>query len=152
MDDDHEHERIRRNSLRFCKCTPVHLERRRRELNRAWHAIQAARKRLARSKQIWFDDAPPPLSAERRFCFVLQRMKRKWREADRAADLSGFAAHRTVGSTKARRDWFLLLTQVLDDDDVIRIRHRSYDEPAVLIRESRFRELEGGVTGFPARG
>ena len=147
MGDYDRHERIRSNRLYSCDCTPVHLERRRRELHRAWRAIHGARKRLAHSKQIWFDDAPPPLSVERAFCFVLRRMKRKWREADRAADLSGSAVHRTVGSTQARRDWFPLLARVLTNDDVIRIRHQLYDEPAVLIRESRFRELEGAETG-----
>ena len=152
MDDYDQYPRIRPSPLHSSSCTPVHLEGRRRQLIRAWHAIHAARKRLAHSKQIWFDDAPPPLNVERRFCFVLRRMKRKWREADRAADLSGLAVHLTVGSTKARRDWFSLLTRVLDDDNVIRIRHRYYDEPAVLISESRFRNMEGAETRFPARG
>ncbi|MDH3297708.1 MAG: hypothetical protein OEM23_02995 [Gemmatimonadota bacterium] len=69
-------------------------------------------------------------------------MKRTWRDADRAADLTGQAVHRTVGSSDARNEWFPLLLRVLSRDEVIRIRHRSYDEPAVLMRESTFRNLE----------
>ncbi|MFQ5528992.1 MAG: hypothetical protein ACE5FP_01455 [Gemmatimonadota bacterium] len=71
-------------------------------------------------------------------------MRRTWRDADRAADLAGLAVHRTVGSTRARKEWFLLLSEAVNRDEVIRIRHKSYDEPAVLMRESRFRELERG--------
>jgi len=68
----------------------------------------------------------------RPFCFELDRMKRSWREADRSADRSGFPVHRTVGSSRARQDWFGLLSDVLCDDQVVRVRHRSQDEPALL--------------------
>ena len=142
MDDYDRHQLMRTDSLRSCNCTPVHLERRRQQLNRAWRAIHAARKRLARSKQIWFDNAPRPLPHNRPFCFVLRRMRRMWREADRAADLSGLAVHQTIGSTDARITWFPLLNRVLADDDVIRIRHRSFDDPVILLKESRFRRME----------
>lgn len=143
MDD---YDRYRQTGLHYAsssKCTPVHLEGRRQQLNRAWRAIHAARKRLARSKQIWFDNAPRPVIPRNQpFCFVLRRMRRTWREADRVADLSGLAVDRTIGSTDARKAWFPLLTRVLVDDDVIRIRHRSFDDPVVLITESRFRQME----------
>lgn len=99
-------------------------------------------KALERDKRLWFESAPRRVDPERPFCFELDRMKRKWREADRSADRSGFPAHRTVGSTRARQDWFALLSVVLRDDEVVRIRHRRHDEPALLMRESGFRELE----------
>ena len=69
-------------------------------------------------------------------------MKRSWRDTDRAADLTGLAVHRTVGSSDARKEWFRLLSKAIAFDEVIRIRHQYYDEPAILMRESRFRELE----------
>jgi hypothetical protein len=69
-------------------------------------------------------------------------MKRRWREQDRTADRQGLAANATIGSTKARRTWFGLMTTVIRDDHVIRIRHRYFDEPVLLVRESRFRDLE----------
>ena len=142
MDEYDRHRRMRTDSLRLCNCTPVHLERRRQQLNRAWRALHSARKRLARSKQTWFDNTPRPLPRNQPFCFVLRRMRRTWREADRVADLSGLAVHHTIGSTDARKTWFPVLNGVLVDDEVIRIRHRSYDKPAVLIKESRFRKME----------
>ena len=102
---------------------------------------------LERDKRLWFESTPRRVDPERPFCFELERMKRKWRQADRSADRSGLPAHRTVGSTRARQDWFALLSAVLRDNEVVRVRHRCHDEPALLMRESRFRELEkaGGV-------
>jgi hypothetical protein len=73
-------------------------------------------------------------------------MKRQWREHDRAADRRGLTVNATVGSTNARKTWFELLNSVIGDDHVIRIRHRYFDEPVLLLRESRFRDLE--VTTF----
>lgn len=73
---------------------------------------------------------------------MCKRMKRTWREADRQADANGTPVSRTLGSSQARREWFEILTGVLLGDDIIRIRHRYYDEPAILIRESLFRRLE----------
>jgi hypothetical protein len=143
MQDDERRERFRFNTLRFpSRCTPVQVERRAREVFAAWLDLRAERKALDRDKRIWLDDAPRRLDPLRPFCFVLERMKRKWREADRRSDRSGLPVHRTVGSTRAREDWFGLLSAVLLDDDVIRVRHRSYDGPAVLMSESRFRALE----------
>lgn len=126
----------------FSNCTPVQLEKRARQLRRAWRALHQARSRLARDKRLWLGAAPRPSDPARPFCFVLRRMKRTWRDADRAADLAGLAVHRTVGSTDARKEWFLILSRTLDRDEVVRIRHRSHDEPVVIMRESRFRTLE----------
>ncbi len=152
MRDDARWERFRFNTLRFpSRCTPVQVERRAREVFAAWLELRAGRKALDRDMRVWLDDAPRRLNPVRPFCFVLERMKRKWREADRSADLSGFPVHRTVGSTRAREDWFGLLSAVLLDDEVIRVRHRYHDGPAILISESRFRALEK-ATGSSRQG
>jgi hypothetical protein len=70
-------------------------------------------------------------------------MKRDWREADRRADAAGITASRTVGSSRARMDWFSLLRDVILRDSVIRVRHQLFDEPVLLVRESTFRRMEG---------
>lgn len=69
-------------------------------------------------------------------------MKIRWRRADDRRDRSGRPVDRTVGSTRARAQWFQLLQRVLGEDAVIRIRHTAHDDPAVLVRESRWRALE----------
>lgn len=103
---------------------------------------------LWRERQRWFEDSPSSWERQhRRFCFVLACMPRRWREADRRNDKRGRSADRTVGSTDARREWFPLLGGVLKSDRLIRIRHRYFDEPALLVRESTFRELERAAAG-----
>jgi len=151
MQDDNRWERFRFNILRLPSTrTPVHVERRAREVHTAWLELGAERKAFERDKRIWLDSAPRRLDPVRPFCFVLERMKRKWRQADRRADRSGFPVQRTVGSAKARDDWFRLLSAVLCDDEVIRVRHRYHDGPAILMSESRFRALETGAGLSPA--
>lgn len=82
-------------------------------------------------------------SAEgRRYCFHPYRMKIRWREMDRRRDRSGRTVDRTIGSTRARRVWFQLLHRVIGRGEIVRIRHTAHDEPAVLLRESRWRALE----------
>ncbi|MEE9576423.1 MAG: hypothetical protein V3W35_03340 [Gemmatimonadota bacterium] len=142
MADDDGRERLRFHLLRLSSCTTAQVERRAREVLRGWRKLRAERKALERDKRLWFESTPRRVDPERPFCFELDRMKRKWREADRSADRSGFPAHRTVGSSRARQDWLALLSVVLCDDEVVRVRHRCHDEPALLMRESRFRELE----------
>lgn len=143
MRDDDRWERFRFNSLRFPSTrTAVRVEKRAQEVHAAWLELRAERKAFERDKRIWLAAAPRPLDPLRPFCFVLGRMKRKWREADRLADRSGFPAQRTIGSTQARDDWFRLLAAVLGDDEVIRVRHRYHDTPAILMSEARFRVLE----------
>lgn len=105
--------------------------------------MRAERRALERDKRAWFDASPRPVGdGNRPFCFVLERMKLKWRKADRLADAQGRPVDRTVGSTRARQQWFDLLTAVLHGDEVVRVRHRYWDEPAILMRESRYRSLE----------
>ncbi|MCL7978715.1 MAG: hypothetical protein M8865_02365 [marine benthic group bacterium] len=118
----------------------------RRDLIDSWEKLERERAAFERQKQIWFNDSPRPVDASRPFCFVATRMKRTWREHDRAADRRGLTVNATVGSTNARKTWFELLSSVIGDDHVIRIRHRYFDEPVLLLRESRFRDLE--VTTF----
>jgi len=79
-------------------------------------------------------------------------MKRTWREAARANDLAGIAVHRTIGATEARRSWSSVLRGIMWDDQVIRIRHQHCDEPAILISESRFREIERAAAADAAGG
>lgn len=151
--DEEKWEQFRFKVLRYpSRCTPVQVERRAREVFAAWVELRAGRKALDRDRRIWRDDAPRRPNPARPFCFVLERMKRKWREADRSADRSGFPVHRTVGSTRARQDWFELLSAVLLEDEVIRVRHRYHDGPAVLISESRFRTLEKAAGSFREGG
>lgn len=76
------------------------------------------------------------------YCFHPYRMKRRWREADRAADARGRPADRTLGSTEARSRWFAVLGEVLERDRIVRVRHTSYDGPALIVSEARYRELE----------
>jgi hypothetical protein len=118
------------------------LERLRRELQRSWKRLEVERAALEREKRAWFEDGPRPSSKIRPFCFVEYRMKRRWRDQDRSADISGLTVNETIGSTNARRAWFRLLDAVIAQDQVIRVRHRHHDEPAILLRESRFRSLE----------
>lgn len=144
MDIDDLRERMRFGFLRSSTCTPARIERRRREVLGSWERLRAERRALELDKRAWFDASPRPVDdAARPFCFVLERMKLKWRKADRLADTEGRPVDRTVGSTRARQQWFDLLSTVLHGDQVIRVRHRYWDEPAVLMRESRYRALEG---------
>lgn len=110
---------------------------------RSWDRVCAAKKHLDRAKRHWYDGSPRPVvDPGRPFCFVLRRMRRSWRDADRLNDVTGLAVHRTVGASETRRHWSEVLRRVLDDDEVIRIRHQHADEPAILITEARFRALE----------
>lgn len=123
-------------------CTPVQLERLRRSLLDSWEELERERIDFERRKRAWLEDSPRPVDVNKPFCFVASRMKRRWREHDRAADRQGPPVDKTIGSTDARRSWFRLLSDVIVDDQVIRIRHRYFDEPAILLRESRFRDRE----------
>lgn len=76
------------------------------------------------------------------YCFTIRRMRVVWRRADQHYDETGQAADLTVASSLARRDWSELLWLVMDGDYLIRVRHQHRDEPAILVSESRFRELE----------
>lgn len=143
MDIDDLRERMRFGFLRSSTCTPAQIERRRREVLRSWERLRAERRALERDKRAWFDASPRPVGdGNRPFCFVLERMKLKWRKADRLADAQGRPVDRAVGSTRARQQWFTLLSAVLHGDEVVRVRHRYWDEPAILMRESRYRSLE----------
>jgi len=80
MQNDERRERFRFNILRLPSTrTTVLVERRAREVHAAWLDLRAERKALERDKRIWLDSAPRRLDPERPFCFVLTRMKRKWR-------------------------------------------------------------------------
>jgi len=140
--DPHEH--LRYEFLRLSSCTPAQLERARRHLYRSWQTLRKERAALEKDRCIWFGNSPRPVDPERPFCFVSYRMKRIWRDRDRSADEAGFPVHETIGSTNARSEWFRLLSGVIAEDRVVRIRHRYRDEPAILLRESRFRDLELG--------
>jgi hypothetical protein len=142
MRDEHRWEPILFNRLRSSRCTHVHIEKAARRLYRSWIRVRAARLSLERAKRNWYGAVTRPVDPGRPFCFVLRRMKRTWREADRANDLAGIAAHQTIGATEARRSWSSVMRAIMWDDEVIRIRHQHCDEPAILISESRFRELE----------
>ena len=84
MQNDERRERFRFNILRLPSTrTTVLVERRAREVHAAWLELRAERKTLERDKRVWLDSAPRRLNPVRPFCFVLTRMKRKWREADR---------------------------------------------------------------------
>lgn len=135
-------ERLRINRLRSSTCTHVQLEKTKRMVYESWRRVREARIHLERAKRNWYDDAPRPVDRGRPFCFVLRRMRRTWRQADRANDRAGFPVHRTVGSTATRRNWADILHSVIGENQVIRIRHQHCDEPAILITESRFRALE----------
>jgi hypothetical protein len=142
MNNKYRWERIRINRLRSSKCTHVQLEKTKRMVYESWCRVREARIHLERAKRNWYDDAPRPVDHGRPFCFVLRRMRRTWRQADRANDRAGFPVHRTVGSTETRRHWSAILGAVIANDEVIRIRHQHCDEPAILVSESRFRALE----------
>lgn len=151
------HDRAARRHIRWLRsssCTPVRLERRRRALIRGWQALIRERAALARDKEAWFrpdgsgDRRRPP----RRFCFVLRRMKRTWREADRRNDSSGRRVGLTVGSSDARARWFDLLRRVLEGGELVRVRHQYFDEPVLLVREEHYRNLEAAAGGASDRG
>lgn len=152
MLESNRDDRIWKRPPTFSTCTPVHLERVRRALIDSWEALESERAALERQKQIWLSDSPRPVDPTRPFCFEASRMKRQWREHDRAADRQGLAVHATIGSTRARMKWFELLSNVIGDDHVIRIRHRYFDEPVLLLRESRFRDLEGTAPSLANSG
>lgn len=78
----------------------------------------------------------------RPFCFAIRRMRIVWREADRHYDDIGRPASLTIASSRVRRDWADVLWLVMEGDAMVRVRHQHRDEPAILIAESRFRELE----------
>ena len=142
MSDPERDECLRYELLRLSSCTHAQLERARTHLYNSWLALQAQRTALERDRRIWFSTSPRPVDPERPFCFVPYRMKRRWRDRDRSADTSGFPVHETIGSSNARKEWFRLLSDVIAEDSVVRIRHRYCDEPAILVREKRFRDLE----------
>ena len=147
VDADDRWRAIRWGLLRSSRCTVVQLERRRKELLAEWARLKEERRALERERDIWLWDGPRPVPAATwPFCFVPGRMKRRWREADRDNDSTGRPVDRTIGATAMRRRWFELLAAVIRDDTVVRIRHRYEDEPAVLMRESRFREMERAIT------
>lgn len=135
-------ERIRINRLRSSMCTHAQLEKTKRMVYESWCRVREARIHLERAKRNWYEESPRPVDRGRPFCFVLRRMKRSWREADRANDRMGFPVHRTVGATEARRNWSAVLGDVIAHDEVLRIRHQHCDQPAILVSESRFRALE----------
>lgn len=97
------------------------------------------------TKGCWEGDGPGASSAAP--CFDRSRMKRKWLEADRRSDASGCPASETVSTSRARRYWSELVHQVLVGNAVVRIRHHDFDEPALLVRESRFRTMEREAAG-----
>ena len=143
MDIEEAAARRRIGFLRTSTRTAVQVERQREALIRGWLGLIRERASLARDKAAWFrpygtNGRKPP----RRFCFVLHRMKLEWREADRRRDTTGRPADATVGSTEARRTWFEVLHQVLGDGAIVRVRHRSFDEPALVVPEKHYRELE----------
>lgn len=88
--------------------------------------------------------ALPVLSRLRRrpFCFEIRRMRIVWRKVDRHYDQIGHPAHLTMASSRVRRDWADVLWLVMEADALVRVRHQHRDEPAILVAESRFRELE----------
>jgi len=147
MRDDMGFEWIRFHRLQFSNRTPAQLEKAARHLRRSWARLREAREALQRARYNWYDASPRPVEPNRPFCFVIRRMRRTWRDADRAHDREGFPAHYTIGSTETRRTWSTVLLAVVDDDRVIRIRHALRDEPALLITESRFRALERAAAG-----
>lgn len=69
-------------------------------------------------------------------------MRVVWRKADQHYDETGRSVNLTIASSRARRDWSELLWIVMDGNYVVRVRHQHRDEPAILVSESRFRELE----------
>jgi len=90
------------------------------------------------------------------YCFEIRRMRIVWRKADQHYDEAGRPANLTIASSRARRDWAELLWVVMEGDCLVRIRHQHRDEPAILVSESRFRDLErradrfDGTRGDPA--
>lgn len=153
MDVEERWRNIRWGLMNSSRCTVAQLERRRKELLAEWARLKEERRALERERDIWLWDGPRPVPVERwPFCFVPGRMKRRWREADRANDRSGRPVDRTIGATATRRSWSEVLGSVIREDAVVRIRHRYDDEPALLVRESRFRELERAVREGPAAG
>jgi hypothetical protein len=81
------------------------------------------------------------------FCFVRGRMKYVWRRADQAADRRGRPVDSTIGASRARRHWSVVLGEVLRTDAVLRVRIRDHDQAAVLMTEARYRALEARATG-----
>lgn len=94
----------------------------------------------------------PPRLRRRPFCFQLLRMRIVWREADRHYDERGRPADLTIASSRARRDWADILRLVMSEGCMVRIRHQHRHEPAVLVAESRLRELERRAGDFRAAG
>lgn len=136
--------------LRSSTCTPVQVDSHRRALIRGWCELIRERLELAREKAAWFrpygsEDATPG----RRFCFVLGRMKWTWRRADRRRDTTGRPADLNVGSTDARKRWFELLRRVIEQGQLVRVRHRYFDGPALLMSEEHYRKLERAAGGDP---
>lgn len=76
------------------------------------------------------------------YCFAIQRMRVVWRKADRHYDETGRPVNLTIASSRARRDWSDVLWLVMDGNYLVRVRHQHRDEPAIIVTESRFRELE----------
>lgn len=88
------------------------------------------------------NDASSAAAAGSPFCFARRRMKIRWREADRRSDREGRPADETVGATSARRAWARILRSTIVHGALVRIRHQYHDEPALLVSESVFRNLE----------
>lgn len=76
------------------------------------------------------------------YCFAIRRMRFVWRRADEHYDETGRAADLTIASSRARRDWSDLIWLVMNGNYLVRVRHQHRDEPAIILTESRFRELE----------
>lgn len=76
------------------------------------------------------------------YCFTIRRMRRSWREADRRADREGEPVDLTIGATRARQHWYDLIYIVVEHGALVRVRNAKYDEPVIVMSESRFRRLE----------
>lgn len=151
IDEERAHRRI--GFLQSSTCTPVHVDRHRRDLVRGWCELLREHADLARQKAAWFHPYGSKARwGERLFCFVPRRMKWKWRKADRHSDTTGRPADVTVGSTDARKRWFELLRRAIDRDQIVRVRHRYRDEPALLVSEEHYRSLERAADDDPLRG
>lgn len=84
--------------------------------------------------------------------YVLLRMRRSWRKADRRFDSTGRPADLTIGSTRTRRNWSEVLHRVIAEGAIIRIRHRYVEEPALLVPENVFRDIEARAEGRGGKG
>lgn len=74
-------------------------------------------------------------------------MKWIWRRVDRRRDTTGRPADLNVGSTDARKRWFELLRRAIERGELVRVRHRYFDGPALLMSEEHYRKLEQAAEG-----